>query len=302
MRFSVIIPTYNRCRILKETVDSVLNQTFKDFELIVVDDGSADDTRQVLAAYGSKIRVVNRLNGGGARARDAGAEIARGEYLSFLDDDDLFLPHTLDVYNRLISDGAPPKLIIGQPVHFETASGPVTIPNSERVCFRQYTDYFSKDITLFTTCSMLVVERKAFFEIGGFGDSRNLKYHLHDDFRFLLNAGGIGPVTIVTEPKQFCYRVHATNSVKNLSAVLIAVDVLVTDERAGVFDGRGRGRKTDRYALIGSTAFFWCKKAIRQREIYSSLKLLLRSSPMISVSVWRFSMRKFRRRAMERVL
>jgi glycosyltransferase involved in cell wall biosynthesis len=92
---SVIIPTYNRGWILKEAVDSVLGQNFKDFELIVVDDGSTDNTRDILETYGQDIIVVRQANQGVSAARNRGIAAAGGELVAFLDSDDLWLPRKL---------------------------------------------------------------------------------------------------------------------------------------------------------------------------------------------------------------
>jgi glycosyltransferase involved in cell wall biosynthesis len=92
---SVIIPTYNRAWCLGEAVDSVLAQDFNGFELIVVDDGSTDGTAELLAAYGNQIIILQRENSGVSAARNAGIAAARGEWIAFLDSDDLWLPRKL---------------------------------------------------------------------------------------------------------------------------------------------------------------------------------------------------------------
>lgn len=92
---SVIIPTYNRAKTVRVAVDSVLAQTFKNFELIVVDDGSGDDTAKALKAYGDRIRVISQPNQGVSAARNAGIALARGGLIAFLDSDDVWLPHKL---------------------------------------------------------------------------------------------------------------------------------------------------------------------------------------------------------------
>ena len=92
---SVIIPTYNRGWILKEAVESILTQDYKDFELIVVDDGSTDNTSEVLAPYGNDIRIFFQKNKGVSAARNRGITEASGQYIAFLDSDDLWLPRKL---------------------------------------------------------------------------------------------------------------------------------------------------------------------------------------------------------------
>jgi len=92
---SVIIPTYNRAGCLREAVDSVLAQDFKGFELIVVDDGSTDETPQLLRAYGDSLRIRRQENRGVSAARNAGIAASRGALIAFLDSDDLWLPGKL---------------------------------------------------------------------------------------------------------------------------------------------------------------------------------------------------------------
>jgi glycosyltransferase involved in cell wall biosynthesis len=88
---SVIIPTYNRAWCLAEAVDSVLAQEFRGFELIVVDDGSIDETPKLLQGYGDSIRVLRQENRGVSAGRNAGIAAARGELIAFLDSDDIWL-------------------------------------------------------------------------------------------------------------------------------------------------------------------------------------------------------------------
>jgi len=92
---SVIIPTFNRGRLLKEAVDSVLAQDYPDFELLVVDDGSVDDSAEILHAYGQRLNLIQQQNRGVSAARNAGIAAASGRYIAFLDSDDLWLPQKL---------------------------------------------------------------------------------------------------------------------------------------------------------------------------------------------------------------
>lgn len=93
---SVVIATYNRARFLPETIESVLQQRFRDFELIVVDDGSTDETPELLKSYAGRIRSLRQENRGPAAARNLGIRSARGRWISIQDSDDLAAPDHLE--------------------------------------------------------------------------------------------------------------------------------------------------------------------------------------------------------------
>jgi len=94
-KVSVVIPVYNGARTIGRALESVFGQTFRDFEIIVVNDGSTDDTASVLAGYGDRIQLVSQSNRGVSAARNAGLRVSVGEYLVFLDDDDEWMPEML---------------------------------------------------------------------------------------------------------------------------------------------------------------------------------------------------------------
>ena len=99
-KVSVIIPTYNRAILLGRAIESVLNQTFQDFELIIIDDGSTDNTDEVIKEFQKKdnriVYLKHDKNRGGSAARNTGIKASRGEYIAFLDSDDEWLPEKLE--------------------------------------------------------------------------------------------------------------------------------------------------------------------------------------------------------------
>ena len=99
---SVIIPTYNRADLISQSIDSVLQQTFTDYEIIVVDDESTDNTEAIVKKYGDRVRYVWTPNGGTGHARNVGMQHARGRYLTFLDSDDILYPYALELETKLL--------------------------------------------------------------------------------------------------------------------------------------------------------------------------------------------------------
>jgi len=107
---SIIVPIYNTRAYLEQCIESVLNQTYKDFELILIDDGSTDDSLAICNKYkanDSRIKVYSKDNGGQGSARNLGLDVAQGDYITFVDSDDWVLPQLLQVlYDNLILNQA----------------------------------------------------------------------------------------------------------------------------------------------------------------------------------------------------
>lgn len=99
---SVIIPTYNRAHLIERAIHSVLNQTYQSIQLIIADDGSTDNTREVLASY-PQVEYYYKENGGQASARNFGLQYTRGQYIASLDSDDMWMPTFLEeMINKMI--------------------------------------------------------------------------------------------------------------------------------------------------------------------------------------------------------
>ena len=102
--FSVVVPVHNRAQLLGNALGSVLAQTCQDFEVVVVDDGSTDNPKGIVAALADpRIRFFSQDNRGASVARNAGIDAARGRFIAFLDSDDVFLPHHLETMKRLLA-------------------------------------------------------------------------------------------------------------------------------------------------------------------------------------------------------
>lgn len=126
--FTVIVPTYNREHYLKRSIDSILAQTFKDFELIVVDDGSEDNTREIINSYDdNRIVYIYKENGGINSARNKALLSARGKYIAFCDSDDSWLPTKLEKHMLKYSEDAEIKLVYDLTGILESENGDAQI-------------------------------------------------------------------------------------------------------------------------------------------------------------------------------
>ena len=115
--FSVIVPTYNRAKSILEAVTSVQSQTFKEFELLIIDDGSTDNTRQLLepiTASDSRVKYIFQENAERSAARNHGIDLAKGRYICFLDSDDIYLEdHLAKFHQTVVKNEFPKAMILG---------------------------------------------------------------------------------------------------------------------------------------------------------------------------------------------
>ncbi|HHD63372.1 MAG TPA: glycosyltransferase family 2 protein [Desulfobulbaceae bacterium] len=177
MFFSVIVPLYNKRKYIRRCVDSVLGQSFPDFELIVVDDGSTDGSHEELADIQdprfSLIRVSN-MGGAGGQARNVGMENAAGEWFAFLDADDLWLPGHLDELRKVIGFYPDAGLISSgwREVADGTSLDNLEFPEKGRI---RSIDYFleASRVIGIVNCSSAAIKREVFLEIGGFSNFRS---------------------------------------------------------------------------------------------------------------------------------
>jgi glycosyltransferase involved in cell wall biosynthesis len=294
MRFSVLIPVCNREEYVRQAIDSVLSQDFSDYELIVIDDGSTDQTPDVLRSYGARVKTIYQENRGGQAARNVGAAGAEGEYLAFLDSDDLLLPGALATYDQVIKAFDFPALILGSMTYFNQ---PQFVPRNpghsgNAIEVLAYKDFLAKEIGLGMSSSKIVM-RKSVFELIR-ARQKNADAILHmQDHDMLLRAGTSGPCVIVIRPNTVGYRVHESNSVRNIEAMVSGTLSLVRAERCGQYPG-GKARSFSRYAYIGSKAYFWLWKALKLHRPDLAFRLLMNAGPMVAAAALRKVWGKFR--------
>jgi len=302
IRFSVLIPVYNRAREVAETIDSLLSQVTAEDEIFVIDDGSTDRTWQVLESYGTRIKPLRQPNQGPEVARKRAAAVAQGEYLVFLDSDDLLLPGALAIYDRVIRAFDFPPLIIGAMTYFrdgEPLPAATAMPDTVEVL--KYQDYLSKDIPVHMSNSRIVIRRTAFDRAGGLRESSAATF-LTDDFDLVLRAGTCGPCIFVRQPNTVAYRKHASGAHRNVSAMKDGILRMARTERQGLYPG-GNERCAARYAYIGGmAASFAYRHCWRKGFRGPALKLLAGTAPMVAVAVGNRFLRWFRKRTAPTVL
>ncbi|MGD1154715.1 MAG: glycosyltransferase family 2 protein [Terriglobia bacterium] len=287
VRFSVLIPVHNIEKYVRQTIDSVLSQAFTDYEVIVIDDGSTDQTPQVLESYGTRIKVVRQPNRGPEAARNKAAALAHGEYLAMLDHDDLLLPCALATYDRIIRTFDSPPLIIGSMKFFRDGQSiPAEAQASRPVEILRYPDYLSKDVPIGLSNSRLVIRKSVFDEVGGYGN-RGVAAFPPDDFNLILKIGTYGPCLVVQKPYTVGYREHETNTIRNLKAVADGFLRLARFENQGRYPG-GSERRWARYAILGGVASSYAiSHCWRGGHRKLALRLLLGMAPMVFAAVWK---------------
>lgn len=134
---SVILPTYNRARIVQRAIDSALAQTCPSIEIVVVDDGSTDDTPSVLARYDARVRVIRQRNAGVAAARNTGLSHAKGEFIAFLDSDDYWLPWKVEAEMAVLR-AHPDVGLVWTDMSAEDANGRIVKQRYLRTMYRAY--------------------------------------------------------------------------------------------------------------------------------------------------------------------
>lgn len=215
---SAIIPTYNRSHVVCEAIDSVLAQTYSHMEVIVVDDGSKDDTVERLKQYRDRIRVVHQTNAGPAAARNRGIAVSRGELIAFLDSDDIWLPQMIERQVALLGRAGESvpccfcnilmKWNSGDRTSFEIA---LLKPDADEGVWLNPEEILATRFVLFTQGS--VIRRDVLERIGGF--DTNIRYL--EDYELPLRLSLEGPWAFIKEPLVI-WRESMTNSVSKNSA------------------------------------------------------------------------------------
>lgn len=283
-RFSLLVPSFNREGLLRETIESVLSQSHKNYELIVIDDGSTDGTWDMLQSYGTRLRALRQSNQGAEVARNLGAAHATGEYLVLLDSDDLLMPHALATYDQVIRACDSPALVIAALEEFVHGRTQPTFRGSpDLIEAWKYSDYLSKEVGVFLSASSLLIRKSVFDQGGGLRNSTVATWHV-DCFATVLRFGTWGPCAVIKQPTTVAFRLHGANTMGNVEAMVNSMLFLIGEERQGQFPG-GRARRFARYACLGGMTHSWVRQALRAHRPWLACKLLVRGTPMLAAGV-----------------
>lgn len=198
---SVIIPTYNRATVLEDAIESVLNQTFRNFELLIVDDGSTDDTPQRVARHRNPVKYLSQTNKGVAAARNAGIQSSQGDLICFLDSDDRWIKNKLEIQVEFMMSDPDIKICY---------TGETWIRNGVRVdqkqVHRKYSGWiYQKCLPLcIISASSVMIHREVFARVGLFDESMIVC----EDYDLWLRISRFYPISFIPEPLIMKYGGH----------------------------------------------------------------------------------------------
>lgn len=282
-RVSVIIPTFNRLRLLPKTLDSVLNQNPPPHEILVIDDGSTDGTLEYLRNLDHSVICLEQKNMGPGAARNAAAARATGEYLAFLDSDDLWFPWSLQTYTALIDRYNNPAFLSGKPAIFSEESDLIRISNkSPHADF--FPDYFASSASWrWWSTSSFVIRKDVFLSTHGFTNKR-----INGEDADLTLKLGISPGFVaINEPATFAYRSHAISEMKDFARTLQGAWHLVSSEQIGNYPG-GTMRHLERLRILSRHIRPVTLEGLKRGERKSCVQLYL------STILWNVMLRRWR--------
>ncbi len=226
---SVVIPTWNSAKFIGEALQSVFNQTFKDYEVIVVDDGSTDSTKQVIDGYESEIKYIFQKQGGPASARNRGIRESLGQYVAFLDADDVWLPSKLESQVRMFRQCPKMAMVFTENFVFN-ASG--LCQNSLGKRRKLMKGDVAKNIFLYSgvVTSTVMVRSEVFNEVGLFEEELQLA---EDDNMWIRIAANF-EVGLIDEPL-IRYRVHpqkiSSDKIRLMESVKTSIRLLTKKDK-----------------------------------------------------------------------
>lgn len=264
---SVVIPTYNHENHVLETLRSVFAQTFTDYEIIVINDGSSDNTARVLRPLVSegKIRYFEQLNGGQASARNHGLRHVRGEFIALLDDDDLWPPDKLEWQVAMLQRSDVP-LIGGAVALFKTGE-PAHLHLAPRVDSMRLAEL--ADGCPFVSPGQTLIRNSALQQIGGFDTS----IWGVDDFDLYLRLEHLGELKSC-QRVSLLYRLHPGNASKNRKRMLKGNCQVINRHFSALGGAISQKAYRSLYMSVGREWVLAARRAIRNLQLRAAFSNL----------------------------
>ena len=220
---SVIIPTYNRAGFVSQTLQSVLDQTYERMEIVVVDDGSIDNTREVLREYQDKIKYIYQERSERSKARNEGFRHSQGDYIAFLDSDDVWLPTKIQKQVQILNEKPDVGLVYVGVQFIDTEGNPYDEDVSWDKPTREelYEDLMTHNIVTGTTSSAMI-RRTCLEKVGLFDESMNTCEDL-DLYRRIARYYGFHKIDLPLVK----FRIHPKNTQHNAGAMAKGWEVIV---------------------------------------------------------------------------
>jgi glycosyltransferase involved in cell wall biosynthesis len=290
VRFSVLLPVYNRENYVRQAVESVLNQSFRDFELLVIDDGSTDRSPEILKSYGSKLTLIQQHNQGPEVARNTAAALAQGEYLVYLDSDDYFLPFALETFDKVIRATNSPPLLMGSIAFFRYGEAPPQPPPTDTIEIFKFRNFASKTMSL--SSNNTIVRKSVFDAVGGGRKDTTSQTFQVDDTYIQLKVGNYSPFVIIKRPWTLAYRLHGENTSKDLEATANGLLRIIRSDKRGEF-----GKPSwNRYAFLGGRVLAYAyRDCWRNGQRKLAFRLLLGAGFMVPIAICSRILRSFRK-------
>jgi GT2 family glycosyltransferase len=283
IRYSIVITCYNQRQFIGDAIDSALAPAGEPKEVIVVDDGSSDGSSEILNRYAGRVTLIAlRQNGGVSEARNRGAAAAKGEYLLFLDGDDLLAPWSLEVHDQIIREFHP-SIIVGKAYWFE--GPPPQIPeeslgNSLKLV--EYESLMARDRMSAYYDGAMPIKRSAFEEVGGWTPGI---WHL-DGHDLCAKLAYSGKAILLLTPFTMFYRMHSLNSVRQVQAYVGATHAYIRRGKARRYN-TGRRKPFETNARHGGVVIFSVRKLLQAGLYADALGLTVHGWLMIACSILR---------------
>jgi glycosyltransferase involved in cell wall biosynthesis len=243
--FSVVIPAYNREVTIGATLASIAAQEFRDFECIVVDDGSTDATCKIVQEF-DFAKLSRQNNAGPGAARNLGVEMTTGKYIAFLDSDDLWFPWTLETYSQLVQQYDSPAVISAAITEFADRAMPADVRRTPTAS-AWYDDFLSAQLVsdCFVGAGMTVVRRDVFKRAGGFTDAITNC----EDHDLMLRLGDAKGFVRTEQPITLAWRRHQGGTTQDLGRTIRGVEFLIKGEHDNRYPG-GKTRRSQRRVFL----------------------------------------------------